>query len=182
MQDNGTMPTAQKNPFLWLLLPSLWACLAASPFGLNAGNAIKVTEPNGNITSTQYDSRNRPLTTSDSLGQRSSNTYDAAASAAAGATPIPVAHERIQWDGLHARRSFEITANDTQRLRSDTDAAELPGSKAPKLFNRTSYEAGQSSTTQLHSDHNANLTATVVSGAETAKADSVQALTMCNIF
>ncbi|GAB2537915.1 MULTISPECIES: hypothetical protein [unclassified Simplicispira] len=50
----------------------------------------------------------------------------------------PLAYERTQWDGLHARRSFEITgANNTQTRRSDTDAAVLAGNTAPWLFSRT---------------------------------------------
>jgi hypothetical protein len=54
------------------------------------------------------------------------------------ATYSPLAYERIQWDGLHARRSFEIRGTDnTQTLHSDTDAAVLAGNTAPWLFNRT---------------------------------------------
>ncbi|KFJ08831.1 YD repeat domain protein [Delftia acidovorans] len=52
------------------------------------------------------------------------------------ATYSPLAYERIQWDGLHARRSFEIRGTDnTQTLHSDTDAAVLAGNTAPWLFN-----------------------------------------------
>ncbi|CAB5720566.1 RHS Repeat [Delftia tsuruhatensis] len=55
----------------------------------------------------------------------------------------PLAYERIQWDGLHARRSFEITGTDKrQTLRSDTDAAVQSGNTAPWLFNRTQYANG----------------------------------------
>ena len=56
------------------------------------------------------------------------------------ATYSPLAYECIQWDGLHARRSFEIRGTDnTQALHSDTDAAVLAGNTAPWLFNRTQY-------------------------------------------
>ncbi|MEJ8295337.1 hypothetical protein WKI45_21175 [Delftia tsuruhatensis] len=59
------------------------------------------------------------------------------------ATYSPLAYERIQWDGLHARRSFEIRGTDnTQTLHSDTDAAVLAGNTAPWLFNRTQYANG----------------------------------------
>jgi hypothetical protein len=48
------------------------------------------------------------------------------------ATYSPLAYERIQWDGLHARRSFEIRGTDnTQTLHSDTDAAVLAGQHRP---------------------------------------------------
>ncbi|WP_454708512.1 RHS repeat-associated core domain-containing protein [Delftia acidovorans] len=93
------------------------------------------------------------------------------------ATYSPLAYERIQWDGLHARRSFEIRGTDnTQTLHSDTDAAVLAGNTAPWLFNRTQYANGlgsTSSTTQLHADSNGNLVATVASEGGTAKADSL---------
>ena len=60
------------------------------------------------------------------------------ASASAAPSTSPLAYERTQWDGLHARRSFEITgANNTQTRRSDTDAAVLAGNTAPWLFSRT---------------------------------------------
>ncbi|WP_239384283.1 deaminase domain-containing protein [Delftia tsuruhatensis] len=89
----------------------------------------------------------------------------------------PLAYERIQWDGLHARRSFEITGTDKrQTLRSDTDAAVQSGNTAPWLFNRTQYANGlgsASSTTQLHADSNGNLVATVTSEGGAAKADSL---------
>ena len=92
------------------------------------------------------------------------------------ATYSPLAYERIQWDGLHARRSFEISgADNRQTLHSDTDAAVLAGNTAPWLFNRTQYANGlgsTSSTTQLHADSNGNLVATVASEGGTAKADS----------
>ncbi|WP_313284452.1 hypothetical protein [Delftia tsuruhatensis] len=59
------------------------------------------------------------------------------------ATYSPLAYERIQWDGLHARRSFEISgADNRQTLHSDTDAAVLAGNTAPWLFNRTQYANG----------------------------------------
>lgn len=52
----------------------------------------------------------------------------------------PLAYERIQWDGLHARGSFEISgAANRQTLHSDTDAAVLPGTTAHWLFNRKQY-------------------------------------------
>jgi hypothetical protein len=93
------------------------------------------------------------------------------------ATYSPLAYERIQWDGLHARRSFEIRGTDNiQTLHSDTDAAVLAGNTAPWLFNRTQYTNGlgsTSSTTQLHADSNGNLVATVASEGGTAKADSL---------
>ena len=93
------------------------------------------------------------------------------------ATYSPLAYERIQWDGLHARRSFEISgADNRQTLHSDTDAAVLAGNTAPWLFNRTQYANGlgsTSSTTQLHADSNGNLVATVASEGGTAKADSL---------
>ncbi len=93
------------------------------------------------------------------------------------ATYSPLPYERIQWDGLHARRSFEIRGTDnTQTLHSDTDAAVLAGNTAPWLFNRTQYANGlgsTSSTTQLHADSNGNLVATVASEGGTAKADSL---------
>jgi RHS repeat-associated protein len=93
------------------------------------------------------------------------------------ATYSPLAYERIQWDGLHARRSFEISgADNRQTLHSDTDAAVLDGNTAPWLFNRTQYANGlgsTSSTTQLHADSNGNLVATVASEGGTAKADSL---------
>ncbi|MDP3230430.1 MAG: RHS repeat-associated core domain-containing protein, partial [Acidovorax sp.] len=98
----------------------------------------------------------------------------------------PLAYERTQWDGLHARRSYEVTGtgvganSTTQTLRSDTDAAVMPGNTAPILFNRTSYANGlgsASSTTQLHADSQGTLIATVVSegsgGSTTAKANSL---------
>ena len=88
----------------------------------------------------------------------------------------PIVYERIQWDGLHARRSYEIGAGDSQTLRSDTDAAELKPDGAPLLFNRTSYSNGvgsASSSSQLHQDSNGNLIATVSDATGTAKADSL---------
>ena len=84
----------------------------------------------------------------------------------------PLAHERIQWDGLHARRSYEVVGT-SQTLRADTDAAVLLGNTAPWLFNRTNYAGGLGSTTQLHADSNGNLTATVTSEGGAAKADSL---------
>ncbi|MDP3230389.1 MAG: RHS repeat-associated core domain-containing protein [Acidovorax sp.] len=101
-------------------------------------------------------------------------------------TASPLAYERTQWDGLHARRSYEVTGtgaganNTTQTLRSDTDAAVMAGNTAPILFNRTTYANGlgsASSTTQLHADSQGTLIATVVSegssGSTTAKANSL---------
>src|SRR5258708_21299446 len=68
------------------------------------------------------------------------------------ATYSPLAYERIQLDGLHARRSFEIRGIDsTQTLHSDTDAAVLPGNTAPWLFSRTQYADRKS--TRLNSSH-----------------------------
>lgn len=95
-----------------------------------------------------------------------------------GAANTALAYERIQWDGLHARRSYEITgANNTvQTLRSDTDAAVPAGNTAPLLFNRTTYANGvgsASSTTQLHADSQGTVIATVLSEAGVAKADSL---------
>lgn len=73
-------------------------------------------------------------------------------SSAAPGTASPLAYERIQWDGLHARRSYEVTGanNTTQTLRSDTDAAVMPGNAAPWLFNRTTYAAGAGGLQQHH--------------------------------
>lgn len=95
-----------------------------------------------------------------------------------GAANTALAYERIQWDGLHARRSYEVTgANNTvQTLRSDTDAAVPAGNTAPLLFNRTTYANGvgsASSTTQLHADSQGTVIATVLSEAGAAKADSL---------
>ena len=57
-----------------------------------------------------------------------SDLGQANASQASAPSASPLAYERTQWDGLHARRSFEITgSNNTQTLRSDTDAAVLAG-------------------------------------------------------
>ena len=116
----------------------------------------------------------------DNLRAEKALTDNGIANATQGSTAIgdPLTYERIQWDGLHARRSFEVTGanNNTQTLRSDTDAAVLQGNTAPWLFNRTNYANGvgsASSTTQLLSDSNGNLTATVVSDAGAAKADSL---------
>ena len=99
---------------------------------------------------------------------QTSNTASGAAS--------PLAHERIQWDGLLARRSYEVTGagnSASQTLRTDADAAALTGNTAPWLFNRTSYTAGVGSTTQLHADSNGNLTAAITSEGGAAKADSL---------
>src|SRR5258708_4707154 len=66
------------------------------------------------------------------------------------ATYSPLAYERIQLDGLHARRSFEIRGIDsTQTLHSDTDAAVLPGNTAPWLFSRTQYANGLGSAVRI---------------------------------
>ena len=97
-------------------------------------------------------------------------------SSTASGAASPLAHERIQWDGLLARRSYEVTGagnSASQTLRTDADAAALAGNTAPWLFNRTSYTAGVGSTTQLHADSNGNLTATITSEGGTAKADSL---------
>ena len=106
------------------------------------------------------------------LGQANASQASANAPSAS-----PLAYERTQWDGLHARRSFEITgSNNTQTLRSDTDAAVLAGNTAPWLFSRTEYSNGlgsSSRTTQLHADSQGTLIATVVSESGAAKADSL---------
>ena len=106
-----------------------------------------------------------------------SDLGQANASQASAPSASPLAYERTQWDGLHARRSFEITgSNNTQTLRSDTDAAVLAGNTAPWLFSRTEYSNGlgsSSRTTQLHADSQGTLIATVVSESGAAKADSL---------
>ena len=106
-----------------------------------------------------------------------SDLGQANASQASAPSASPLAYERTQWDGLHARRSFEITgSNNTQTLRSDTDAAVLAGNTAPWLFSRTEYTNGlgsSSRTTQLHADSQGTLIATVVSESGAAKADSL---------
>src|SRR2546429_7030380 len=42
-----------------------------------AGNIVSVTTPGGNVITTKYDSRNRPIEVRDSLGIASATTYDA---------------------------------------------------------------------------------------------------------
>ncbi|MDP3228421.1 MAG: transglutaminase domain-containing protein, partial [Acidovorax sp.] len=105
-------------------------------------------------------------------------TQASQSSPAAQQASTPLAYERTQWDGLHARRSYEVTGanNNLQTLRSDTDAAVMPGNTAPILFNRTTYANGlgsASSTTQLHADSQGTLIATVVSEAGSPKANSL---------
>jgi RHS repeat-associated protein len=90
----------------------------------------------------------------------------------------PPTSERIQWDGMHARRHFSVdgTSNAQQNLISDTDAAN--GASAPRLLTQTRYanaQTGQTSTvtTQLHSDSLGSLIASVING----KADSFSVFT-----
>jgi RHS repeat-associated protein len=108
-------------------------------------------------------------------------------SAQGGPALNPPSHERIQWDGMHARRHFALEGtgganpNPTQSLITDTDAAiaGVEGASyasaathaggAPRLLTQTRYanaQTGQTSTltTQLHSDSLGSIVASVIGG------------------